>query len=123
MAQPKKKILIFEDEKPMAHALELKLKHAGFDAKAVFNGEDGIKLLQKEKFSLILLDLIMPKMNGFAVLEALKAQKIETPVIVLSNLSQEEDEKRAKALGVKEFFIKSNTPIVKIVERVAQFLK
>lgn len=107
----------------MAHALELKLTHAGFEAKAVFNGEDGVKLLQKETFALILLDLIMPKMDGFKVLETLKEKKIQIPVMIVSNLSQEDDEKRAKALGAKEFFIKSNTPIATIVEKVAQFLK
>ncbi len=118
-----KKILIIEDEKPMARALELKLTHAGFEAKAVFNGEDGVELVQKETYALILLDLIMPKMDGFKVLETLKEKKIKTPVIVLTNLSQEDDEKRAKELGAKEFFIKSSTPIASIVERVIQFLK
>lgn len=118
----KKKILIIEDERPMAHALELKLAHAGFEVRTVFNGEDAIALLKTEIFMLILLDLVMPKMDGFEVLENLKENKIETQVIVLSNLSQVEDEKRAKALGAKEFFIKSNTPIALIVERVAQLL-
>lgn len=118
-----KKILIIEDEKPMAKALELKLTHAGFDAVAVFNGEDGMNMIEKEAFALILLDLVMPKMDGFATLASLKDKKIETPVMVLTNLSQEDDEKRAKDLGAKEFFIKSNTPIATIVEKVKQFLK
>jgi DNA-binding response OmpR family regulator len=118
-----KKILIIEDEKTLARALELKLTHSGFEVKTVFNGEDGIALLQDESFSLILLDLIMPKMDGFAVLEDLKAKKIKTPVMVLTNLSQENDVKRTKEFGAKEFFIKSNTPIVTIVERVIKLLK
>ncbi len=118
-----KKILIIEDEKSLARALELKLTHAGFKAKIVFNGEDAIELLQKETFSLILLDLIMPKMDGFTVLAILKVKKIKTPVLVLSNLSQENDMKRAKEFGAKEFFIKSNTPIAKIVERATELLK
>lgn len=109
MATTRKKILVIEDEKPMARALELKLAHAGFEAKAVFNGEDGVQLLQKDTYALIMLDLVMPKMDGFKVLEIIKEKKIETPVIVLSNLSQEDDEKRARALGAMEFFIKSNT--------------
>ena len=117
-----KKILIIEDEKPLARALELKLSHAGFKSEVVFNGEDGIKLLNKKSFALILLDLIMPKMDGFSVLEALKQKDIKTPVIILSNLSQPEDEKRAKALGAKEFFIKSDTQIATIVLRVAELL-
>ncbi len=100
-----KKILIIEDERPMARALELKLTHAGFETTSAPNGEKGIELIGEQTFSLILLDLIMPKMDGFKVLETLKEKKIKTPVMVLTNLSQEDDEKRAKALGAKEFFI------------------
>src|SRR5271168_1521005 len=118
-----KKILIIEDEKTLARALELKLSHSGFEAKSVFNGEDGVKLLEKESYDLILLDLIMPKIDGFAVLAILKTKKIKTPVLVLSNLSQQNDMKRAKEFGAKEFFIKSNTPIATIVSRVSGLLK
>lgn len=110
-----------EDEKPMARALELKLTHAGFDAIAVFDGEAGMALLEKEEFGLIILDLVMPKMDGFSVLQALKDKKIDIPVIVSSNLSQPDDETRARDLGAKDFFIKSNTPIASIVEHVQKF--
>jgi two-component system cell cycle response regulator CtrA len=118
-----KKILIIEDEKTLARALELKLTYSGFEVKAVFNGEEGITLLKKEVFDLILLDLIMPKMDGFTVLAKLKIKKIKTPVMILTNLSQENDVKRTKEFGVKDFLIKSNTPIVTIVERVVKLLK
>ena len=106
----------------MARALELKLTYEGFKANAVFNGEEGFGLLQKETYALIILDLVMPKMDGFKVLETLNEQKIKTPVIVLSNLSQEDDEKRVRALGAKKFFVKSNTTIATIVEWVKEFL-
>jgi CheY-like chemotaxis protein len=118
-----KKILIIEDEKTLARALEFKLTNAGYNVRAVFNGEDGIALLEKEPFALILLDLIMPKMDGFAVLAILKEKKLKTPVMVLTNLSQQDDFKRTKAFGAKEFFIKSNTPIGTIVEKVIKLLK
>ena len=118
-----KKILIIEDEKPLARALELKLSHAGFTSEVVFNGEDGIKLLNKKSFALILLYLIIPKIDRFTLLAMLKVKKIKTPVLVLSNLSQREDEKRAKEFGAKEFFIKSNTPIATIISRVTELLK
>ncbi len=123
MTTTKKKILIIEDEKPMARALEGRLAREGFEAKAVFNGESGLELLQKEEFDLIILDLMMPKVNGFEVLKELQSKKVTMPIIVLSNLGQEEDEKKARALGAEEFFIKSNTPMAKIVERVIRFLK
>ena len=117
-----KKILILEDEKPMARALELKLTHAGFETRVAFNGEEGLSYLGKESFDLILLDLVMPKMGGLAFLEAMKKDS-KTPVIVMSNLSQAEDERRARDLGAQDFFIKSDVPIANIVERITQFLK
>lgn len=116
-------ILIIEDEKPLARALELNLNEAGFTTKVVFNGVDGIELLETETYDLILCDLIMPKMDGFTVLAILKEKKIKTPIIVLSNLSQKDDEKYAKAFGAKDFFIKSNTPVETIVERVKELLR
>jgi two-component system alkaline phosphatase synthesis response regulator PhoP len=118
-----KKILIIEDEKTLARALGFKLTYSGFEVKTVFNGEEGVALLRQEKFDLVLLDLIMPKMDGFMLLATLKVEKIRVPVMVLTNLSQENDIKRTKEYGVKEFIIKSNTPIATIVERVAKFLK
>jgi DNA-binding response OmpR family regulator len=118
-----KQILIIEDEKTLSRALAFKLSSAGFKVKAVFNGEDGVSLLEKETFDLILLDLIMPKMDGFAVLALLEEKKLKTPVVVLSNLSQQDDVKRTEAFGAKEFFIKSNTSIAVIVEKVIKFLK
>jgi DNA-binding response OmpR family regulator len=122
MPKTKKKIIIIDDEKPLARALELKLLHVGFEISIAENGEEGLAILEKENFSLILLDLIMPKMDGFLVLEALKNKGNKTPVIVLSNLSQTEDEKRAKLLGAKAFFVKSDTQIAVIVEKVIEFL-
>lgn len=116
-------ILIIEDEKPLARALELSLNEAGFTTKVVFNGADGILAIEKETFDLIICDLIMPKMDGFTVLAILKEMKIISPVVVLSNLSQKEDEKYAKDFGAKDFFIKSNTPIETIVGRIQELLK
>lgn len=115
-----KKILIIEDEKPLARALELKLTHEGFQVVNIPNGEVALPLLEKEQFSLIICDLMMPKVDGFQVLEYIKSKNIKTAVVVLTNLSQVEDEKRVRELGASEFFIKSNTSIAKIVEYVKE---
>ncbi len=117
-----KKILIIEDEKPMARALELKLKGSGFDAQAVFNGEEALVVIKKEKFDLIILDLVMPNMDGFTLLKKLKENKNKIPLIVASNLSQEEDFKRAKSLGAKDYFVKSETPISGVVDHIKKVL-
>lgn len=114
----KKKILILEDEKPLAHALELKLTHEGFEVTTSDNGEAGISLLEKEKFDLVITDLILPGVDGFGVLETIQTKKLHVPVIVMTNLNQEEDKKRAHDLGAIDFFVKSNSTLSEIVEGV-----
>lgn len=117
-----KKILIAEDEKPMATALELKLKKAGFDAKAVYDGNHAIYELQNKNYDLLLLDLMMPEMDGFQVMEKIKELKIKIDIFVLSNLGQEEDKKKSLEAGAKDYFVKSDTPIINIVEAAKKFL-
>ena len=120
--EEKKNILIVEDEKPMALALRNKINHAGFNVTAVFNGEEALEAFGKEQFDLALMDLMMPQMDGFTLLQKLRDQGITTPVIVSSNLSQESDMEKAKALGAVGFFVKSNTPIKEVVEIIEQAL-
>ena len=117
-----KKILIVEDEKPMAHALELKLNSSGFSAKAVFNGQEAVNTLAKENFDLILTDLMMPIMDGFALLADLQTKKSAIPVIVATNLGQQGDIDRAKSLGARDYFVKSDTPIAEVVGKVRKLL-
>lgn len=122
MAGETKKILVAEDDKAMAKALNLKLTNAGFVVTSVFDGQEAIDLIGKENFDLIITDLVMPKVDGFGVLQAIKDKGLKTPVIVTSNLSQNEDEAKAKQAGAVAYLIKSNTPIVKIVEYVQSVL-
>lgn len=122
MAPKKILVLIAEDEIPIAKGLSLKLHSVGFETIVVHDGESAITALRESTFDLILLDLVMPKKDGFFVLEELRKLHIATPVIVSSNLSQEEDIKRARELGAKDYFIKSDTTLVEIVEKVKQVL-
>ncbi len=118
----KKRILVAEDERPIAKAMELKLNHSGFDTRVAFDGEEALKILETETFDLILLDLVMPKMNGFQTLEEIKRRGIETPVVISSNLSQEEDLQKARDLGAVDFLIKSDTQISEIIERIKEYV-
>ena len=118
----KKKILIAEDEKPMARALELKLNNSGFEAKAVNDGEEAVVELTNNKYDLLLLDLMMPKKDGFGVLEEINNKKIDVKVIISSNLSQQEDLDKAKNMGAVGYFVKSDTPINEVVEQVKKAL-
>jgi DNA-binding response OmpR family regulator len=118
MSSNQKRILIIEDEKPLAHALELKLQHEGFETIAVSNGKDGLAKLEQEHFDVVLLDLMMPIIDGFQVLETLQKQGLHPTVFVLSNLSQREDEQRVLSLGASKYFVKANTPLATLVEEV-----
>lgn len=116
-----KKILLAEDEKAISNALTLKLKKSGYNVTQAFDGQEAIDHLSKGKFDLVLLDIMMPKVDGYGVLGHIKDNKIKTSVIVLSNLSQQEDVDRVKALGAKDFFVKSNTSLVQMIELVENF--
>lgn len=111
-----KKILVVEDEKALSQALKLKLAHEGFEVTVLGNGEGVIQLAKSEGFSIIVSDLIMPKVDGFQVLKMLKDENIKTPVIIVSNLSQQDDESKARNLGAVDFLIKSDVPLSKIVD-------
>lgn len=113
-----KKILIIEDEKPLAHALELKMTHEGYETTVASTGREGLEKASSGDYDLILLDLILPEVDGFAILEGLKNKKLKPIVVVLSNLGQDEDRKRAEEFGVKNYLVKSNVPLADIVKVV-----
>ncbi len=118
----RKRILIAEEEKAYSRPLVLKLQNAGFEVESVQNGEEALVAIEQGNFDLLLCDLIMPKMDGFAVLEKVKERGLGPPVVVLSNLSQTDDEKKARALGAIGFVVKSNISIADVVDKVNQFL-
>lgn len=115
-----KTILIAEDEKPMAKALELKLTKAGFEVVVVGSGEDVMTTIASQSFDLILLDILMPGMNGFDVLQQLQGKNLK--IIVTSNLGQPEDIVKAKSLGAIDYMIKSNVSLSDIVAKVTSFV-
>lgn len=121
--ETKKKILICDDEQVINHALQLKLSYEGFDVVAAEDGEQCLSCVLKDNFDLILLDLVLPKKDGFAVLEELKKNNNKVPIIIISNLGQEEDIDRVKTFGVNNYLIKSNTSISEMVEKVKEVLK
>jgi DNA-binding response OmpR family regulator len=118
-----KKVLIAEDDKPIAKALELKLKSSGFDVVVTSNGDEAMAEAEKDGFDIILLDLMMPKKDGFTFLEEAREKKIKTPIVILSNLSQEGDIQKTKNLGAVDYFVKSNTPLVDIVTNIKKILE
>ncbi len=118
-----KKILIAEDEKALATVLNLKLKSAGYDTKVVYNGDDALAALKEAPFDLMLIDIMMPKRDGFSVLEELKKQGSKTSIFVMSNLGQTEDIAHVKSMGAKDYIVKADTSPAGILEKVDAFFK
>ena len=119
------KILVVEDETFLVKIYAVKLKKEGYDVSIANDGEEAVRLAAEVDPDLILLDLILPKMNGFEALEKMRgsAANKETPVIVLSNLGQEEDIKRAEALGADGYLVKANFSIQDIVAKIRETLE
>lgn len=116
-------ILIGEDDRFIAKIYTTKLLEEGYQIEHATNGEDVLRLAREKKPDLILLDLIMPVMDGFEALQKLKAdpklKKIK--VLILSNLSQEEDKKRVMDLGAEEYVVKAHISFYELVALVKKY--
>jgi DNA-binding response OmpR family regulator len=125
MNSANKKILIIEDEEDLREMYGDKVKSAGYQVLTANCGDDGLKLIRSEKPDLIILDLIMPRKNGFDVMEEIKKDKTmgQMPIIVLSNLCQDDDKNLAKELGAADYLIKSQIRLEDLVNIVNNFFK
>lgn len=106
------KILLVEDSKNVIRVMKMLLRNAGYDYKVVENGVDGVEIAFRWNPDLILLDIKLPKMNGFLVLETLKEDEktANIPIIVLSAKAEEEDIQKATKLGANEYMTKPADP-------------
>lgn len=119
-----KTILFIEDEAALQKAFSDIFEGEGYNILSALNGEDGFMLAKSKKPDLILLDLILPKLHGFAVLEKLKSEKEtqDIPVIILTNLESLEEVDKALELGAVSYFVKSHYGLEEIVEKVKKAL-
>lgn len=118
-----KRILLVEDDKYLIKLYSSKLTREGFEVELAITANEAMHKVMHQKPDAILLDLILPGKDGFQFLEELKTfehGKIQTPVIVLSNLGQAIDKERTAKLGAKEYLIKSNVSLSDIVETVSR---
>lgn len=118
-------ILVAEDEKILIEIYSSFLKKAGHQVTVATDGEQAIFRMKEDKPDLVLLDLRMPKKDGFEVLEerAMNDDMKKIPVIVLSGLSEERDVKRATALGANDFCNKVQVEVRPLIEKVNKFVK
>ena len=120
-----KKILFIEDESALQKTFGEVLKQEGYEMIPALDGEIGLRLAKSEKPDLILLDLILPRINGFEVLKQLKIDE-ETksiPIIILTNLEKAEDIQKALELGAATYLVKANYTLAEVVEKVKKALR
>ena len=120
-----KKILIVEDDNFLQGLEAGKLKKDDYEVITASTGEDGLKKIFEPKIDLVLLDLILPKFDGFEILKKMKEtlELKNIPVIVFSNLSEDKDIKKAKDLGATDFMVKSNFTLDELVKHIDKILK
>lgn len=124
-AENKKVVLVAEDDKFYSHLYETKLTNEGFNIVIAQDGTQVIKLAKLHQPVLILLDLIMPTQDGFETLKILKSdpELAKIPVVIMSNLAQEEDMQRTKELGAIDYLVKSNITMEDMVKVVRKYLE
>ncbi len=124
MPKKQKMVLIVEDDEIILRALYLSLHEKGYTLATATDGESGYLMAERLHPDLILLDLILPKKDGFECLKNIRASA-ETkgvPVVVLSNLGDDESIEKAKKLGADDYFVKAETDLSDLVEKVATIL-
>ena len=120
-----KQILFIEDESALQKTVGEVLRQEGFEVLPALNGEIGIRLAKEKKPDLIIVDLVLPKRNGFEVIEDLKEDEgtKDIPIIVLTNLEDLKGIQRAIDLGATTYLVKSNYRLEEVVEKIKGVLK
>lgn len=120
-----KKILFIEDEEALQKSLTKVLEIEGFNVISAYDGQSGIETIEKEMPDLILLDLILPKIDGFEVLKRIKTSPAtkEIPVIILTNLEQIQSVEKLIEYGPLNYLVKANYNLDEIVEKIKEVIK
>lgn len=119
-----KKILFVEDDEALASVYMMRLEAEGFQVRRVPNGEDALAAAMEYRPDLILLDVMMPKVSGFDVLDILRntPETANMKIIMLTALSQDADKQRAMSMGVDDYLVKSQVVIADVIDRIKQHL-
>ncbi len=125
MDTDEKRILIVEDDFQISKVYQLQLAKAGIFSILARNGEEAIELLEEAHPDLVILDLMIPKKDGFWVLEEIRknSKYSKIPIIIISNLGQQDDKTRALELGATEYLVKIDQSIQEIINKIKMYLK
>jgi DNA-binding response OmpR family regulator len=120
MAEGAKKILVIEDDHFLSSLIKARLEKDGFNVLQSFDGEEAIQQLKRDRPDLVILDLIMPKVTGFEVLQMISITPglDKVPVVILSNLAQDSDIEKARQLGAREYFVKVKISIDDLIGKI-----
>lgn len=119
------KILVIEDDKFLRELIARKLREEDYEVAEAIDGEEGIRKIKEEEPALVLLDLILPGIDGFEVLNKMKGdvQISQIPVIILSNLGQREDIEKGLKLGATDYLVKAHFTPAEIIDKIKKVLK
>lgn len=122
----KPRILLVEDDQFLSTLLKNRLLKENYDVTPVMDGPSALEFMRKERYDLVLLDLILPGKSGFEVMEEIRQEpkwSVEgAPIIIISNLGQESDIERSRDLGASDYFIKARTSIDELVKKAAKVI-
>lgn len=121
-----KKILLVEDEPFLSGMYKTKLQLEGFDVTVAMDGEEALDKIKGDKFDLVLLDIMMPKLNGFEVLKNIRHDSNPgtsgTPVVMLTNLGQKSDIEQGLLLGANDYVIKASFTPAEVVQKINKYI-
>lgn len=120
-----KKILFVEDEASLQVAVGQSLKKAGFEVDIAGDGEQALNFIKQSSYDLVILDIILPKIDGFEVLKEIKSMpdKKDIPVLILTNLETSNDVQKALELGATNYLVKANYSLEQMLEKINEMLK
>lgn len=124
MSDEVKKIMVVEDDRFLSSLVKARLEKDGFTVVQAFDGEEAIQMIKTERPNLVILDLIMPKVTGFEVLQTISITPgfEHTPVVILSNLAQDSDIEKARQLGAREYFVKVKISIDDLIGKIKELV-
>lgn len=121
-----KKIMLIEDEEMLSGLLKRKLEENGYEVTVAFDGEEGLNIMKKQRPDLVLLDIVMPKMGGFEVMQEMNKTRDlklkDLPVVVVSNSGQPVEIDRAKEMGIRDYLIKTQFDPQEVIDKVNKIL-
>ncbi len=124
MPDNNKKLLVIEDDKMINSMYKTKLEQEGYTVLTAEDGASGLEMALQQKPDLIMLDVIMPQLDGFSVLQQLRENPgmKKTPIILLTNLGTDEDMSKGQKLGATDYWVKANLTPAQVSEKIKQYL-